>query len=73
MAKPLIKLVPGAIPKLLKSVAMQRKLAKEAEKLAGSIPDVVVKPPVVGRARAREEVTAQTAAAKEALRRAARR
>lgn len=72
MARPIVKLKPGAVPKLLKSPAMQRKLAKEASRKARDIPNVRVKAPVVGRARARTEVVAQTPEAAEALKSAFR-
>lgn len=73
MARPVVKLKPGAVPALEKSKAMQQILAEEAKKRMQSIPDVTVEPPFVGRTRARQIVRSHSPAASEALRRALRR
>lgn len=64
-----VKLKPGAVPKLLKSPEMQRKLVKEAKKATAGMPDVLVGEPFAGRNRSRVTIFAQTDRGGRALQR----
>jgi len=74
MARPiLVKLTPGAVPRLLKSLAMQRRLAEVANERVVGTPDVRIDEPFVGRTRARQTVWSNSPEAADTLRRVFRR